>query len=161
MSSLSPVKRLASRGQISFSPWDAYSIVGNGSPNPQTGEFSNYTIKIWPGSVGGVVPDKIFEELSVSNSLQYLVLTAQTNNGVVSSATISFQGSASIQVQTATPYQPPGTFKTIVGAWNRGSYFNIKKSNINPVPLVSFITSETNSTPFGLSYREHYIWGGI
>jgi hypothetical protein len=161
MPTLAPIKRLVPSSQIDFKPWDVYSIEGQGKQNEETGEFPNYKIKIWPGSVAGIVPDRMFEEFNVPNSLQYLILTATANRGIITSATLSWSSNPSIQVQAATPDSPPGSFKTIIGAWNKGAYYNIKQYNILPEIVVAFIVSATNATPFGLPYRNYYIWTRI
>ncbi len=137
-------------------PWDSSSLAGVGSPNPTTGLYSSYKLKLWPGSVGGVIPGNMLAEITVSG-VQYLAATCTCASGGVASCTLSPGGSPP-GPQPHALYAPPGNLDILIGIFADGKWYNLWGKNITVRSVETLRETDPGATAYGLPYRSYYRW---
>jgi len=153
-------------GSESFLPWDIYSLVGVGEPNPETGKYASYKAKVYPGTLYGMIPTNLtgeagLTEFTISGTTTIIFKArAATNGSNITSLTIvadATQPIPQVPAVNAMPDAFDAVFAMIIG----GVVFRtIGAGNISATSTKLFITDKASTPEFGqLGYESHYIWG--
>jgi hypothetical protein len=124
-----------------------------GSPESPT-----YLVTVQPGTINNILPENIFSggigltEFSLPrNALRYVCLSATSNDGSISSCTLSVDSSVPSQ-QTAVANTLPSSFKVLIGVVYNGTVKQIATDNLRAYGIVLFNTYD------GTQNRNWYVW---
>jgi hypothetical protein len=124
-----------------------------GSPESPT-----YLVTVQPGTINNILPENIFSggigltEFSLPrNVLRYVCLSATSNDGSISSCTLSVDSSVPSQ-QTAVANTLPSSFKVLLGVVYNGTVKQIATDNLRAYGIILFNTYD------GTQNRNWYVW---
>ncbi len=151
-------RRVASGSSAKLiAPWDIIQRVGVGMPD-EAGKYSSYKCKFYPGTIGGIMPANIFDEIMVSGTgTQYLAGETTTADGSVQTVTLAMSASHPA-TQEQTLGGPPGSLDILLGVFVDGAYWNVAKANLTLTAVESLRESDPTPAPYGLPYRSYYVW---
>jgi hypothetical protein len=133
----------------SLQPWSIFNL---------TGVSPNYTARVWPGTVNGILPGNIMQTFSVSGSgVNVLKAVVSTNGQSIQSVDIQV-GQA--QPQVATLFSLPTTVEIAFGVIaDLKIYRTIGSGNITLTPELAFVKDKDSAPSISqLVYENWYIW---
>jgi len=139
-------------GSLAQQPWQLYqSADGRG----------NQTIRVYPGTVNGLLPSNIFEEFKISGSKTlYLIATVKAGpKGEITDCTLKTSGAQPKPTQ-ANKNAPPTQFSFVVGALENGSVFSVF-AGLASIPLEIkevFRVQKNIKSFFEVPFDSYYSW---
>jgi hypothetical protein len=127
-------------------------------------ENPTYVATVRPGTINSILPTGIFDgsglkEHSISSdSLQYVVLEAESNGEQITSAEVVVRSSAAT-AQGPTIFGLPTGAEFLLGIVYNSSVYQVVKTVITVTGKQQFVTSKSSAGPGELPYNIHYVWG--
>lgn len=125
-------------------------------------EEDEYQATIRPGTINSILPSGILDgaELQlydVGSSLKYIVLTATSSSGQITSAQISAEDSAPA-AQEPAPFSLPTQAKFLLGITMGANVFQIVQDNLSVGGKLQYTESRVAGVG-ELPYTTYYVWG--
>jgi hypothetical protein len=121
-------------------------------------ESPSYLVTVQPGTINNILPSNVFdggigltEFAAPANALRYVCLSATSNDGSISSCTLSVDTSVPTQ-QTALANSLPASFKVLLGVVYNGTVKQIATDNLRAYGIILFNTYD------GTQNRNWYVW---
>jgi hypothetical protein len=146
-------------------PWDIFSLVGVGTPNPETGKYSNYKAKVWPGTLNGYLPTNAtsetgLTEFTISGSATTIFKVRAATDGKEIQTLLIVADEAQPAPQVPAANAMPSAFEAVFAIVDDGVvYRTIGGGNLTATANKLFVTDKTTTPTFGqLAYTAYYIW---
>jgi hypothetical protein len=143
------IEALPPNGSTSFRTWYPFDPILSGT-----------TVTFYPGTVNNVLPTNYLTGVSVgSGSTKYLTLNVTTNNGKVTTCSITADASQPGD-QTATLGVPPTTFKVLLAVFDGSSTVTKvwENKNIQAQSVVVYRADKAIPVVGSSPYDEFYSW---
>jgi len=156
--SLKPQRLAGGGGGNSVGPWDIVGMAGVGTPN-NAGEFSNFTARVSPGLLCGILPSNWDAEFSFSGTgLVYAVAKIQTDGTAINSVEIKISGTAPTN-QTPEKWKLPSSVEYLFALINEGEVKRvIGAGHITIGPKIWITVPKAQAVgPGEIAYDRYYI----
>jgi hypothetical protein len=145
-------------------PWDIYSLVGVGTPDPTTGIYTSYKGKVWPGTVDGLLPGNIaglggLAEFTVGASLMYWKCKFLSDGQVITGASIIVDATAPIAQTPGTDVMPSEAEFCFAMTVNGLTFRTIGTGNPAITSQTILIVDNPSAIAGIYTTVRYYIWG--
>jgi hypothetical protein len=127
---------------------------------PISGDSSNISVNVSPGTVGGLVPSNLFDTFTVSKTdTVYVKATASSDGASVTSVSLSADTDTPT-AQTPAPFALPSSCEILLGLIQSGrAYRTIDCGSVALVGQAAFAVDKTSPADPGQSTTtDYYLW---
>lgn len=120
---------------------------------------SGYRLTVKPGTINGLLPSNysITHTTASQSASVFLLLTAETVNGEVSNASLSFADTIAPHIVAAAA-MPPSSFAWTLGMLVGGKWYKLVGGSLAATPAEVFRVAKSDYVPGALPYEAYYTW---
>jgi hypothetical protein len=124
-----------------------------------SGDPSDVSVSVRPGTANQFVPDNIFDAVTVANTgTFYAKLSIETDGQNITSCSINVDDSVPDQ-QAATPNALPSSFDILLAIIKDGKPYQTQSGSLSIVGYQTFIVdADPPADPGQLTYTPYFIW---